>query len=439
MSETTALLDQVDRLLGRFVAFPSEHERHAAAAWVLHAWVVNAFDSTPRLAVMSPEKGSGKTRLLEVLELVVPHPERVSNASESVLFRLLGGTTTTTLLFDEVDTIFGRYTAKHHEPLRGIINAGHRRGATVKRVNAEAKFQVETYEVFAPVALAGIGQLPDTIHDRSIIINMRRRTSAEPVEQFRFRRVKHDTVNLAERLEAWSQHESLLEELENLTLLMDDGVSLPDGLADRAADVWEPLLLIALAASGDWQRRLWAAAEHLNAARAEADDSLGIDLLRDIRQVLASEDRIASSDLAQRLRGIEGARWADYRGTGLDANALAKLLKAYGVRPLQMRFGERTQRGYSQDLFADAFARYVDTHSGSGTPGTSGTPPQPVKPPAPAEPVDVPDVPAVPAPAEEPDPLKGLIADDPREGPIALAEAFASDPWLNAYNDWPLE
>lgn len=67
-----AVLDEVDALLTRFVVFPSEEARHAVALWCAHAHVLDAFETTPRLAFLSPEPGSGKTRALEIVELLVP-------------------------------------------------------------------------------------------------------------------------------------------------------------------------------------------------------------------------------------------------------------------------------------------------------------------------------------------------------------------------------
>ncbi len=59
------ILDDLDQLLARYIAFPSIEARHAAALWIAHCHAVDAFESTPRLALISPEKGSGKSLLHE--------------------------------------------------------------------------------------------------------------------------------------------------------------------------------------------------------------------------------------------------------------------------------------------------------------------------------------------------------------------------------------
>jgi hypothetical protein len=82
-----AALDDVRTFIGRFCALPTEHAYTATALWAAHAHVLDAFDSTPRLAFLSPEPGSGKTRALEVLTLLVPWPMHAVNATPAALFR----------------------------------------------------------------------------------------------------------------------------------------------------------------------------------------------------------------------------------------------------------------------------------------------------------------------------------------------------------------
>ena len=132
--------------------------------------------------MVSPEKGSGKTRLLEVLELLTPTARHAVNMTAAALFRAVE-MDQPTLLFDEADTYFGPKAAKDHEELRGLVNAGHRRGAVAYRVVGKgAEMSVKAFPAFAAVALAGIGDLPDTILDRSVLIRMRRRAPDETVE-----------------------------------------------------------------------------------------------------------------------------------------------------------------------------------------------------------------------------------------------------------------
>jgi hypothetical protein len=120
--------------------------------------------STPRIAFLSPEPGSGKSRALEVTEPFVPRPVHAINTTPAYLFRKVSDPDgTPTILYDEVDTVFGP-KAKDNEDVRGMLNAGHRRGATAGRCVVRGKI-VETEELpaYCAVALAGLLRLLRTL------------------------------------------------------------------------------------------------------------------------------------------------------------------------------------------------------------------------------------------------------------------------------------
>jgi len=347
------LLDEVHAVLGRYVSFPSSDAQVAVTLWIAHAHAADAFESTPRLALLSPEKGSGKTRTLEVLALLVPNPLHAVNISVAALYRVVADKRPT-LLLDEADTYLGLTVAKQHEELRGLINAGHRRGATVYRGEVAGKaVRVVEFPAFAVCALAGIGDLPDTILDRAIIVPMKRRAPHERVEAFRERLVRPSADRLRDELATWAD--------THLDELRDAWPDLPDVIIDRAADVWEPLLAIADAAGGTWPARARAAATNITQARSAHDPSLGIQLLRDCRIVFARDeaDRLTTEALIQELVAIDDAPWSDLRGKPLNARGLAQRLRKYDVRPGDHRFAEGTRKGYRTEDFHDAWQRYL--------------------------------------------------------------------------------
>jgi hypothetical protein len=197
-TDATAMFDAVYDFTGRFVAYPSEHAHIAHVLWIAHAHLMEAWESTPRIAFLSPEPGSGKTRALEVSELLVPRPVEAVNVTPAYLFRKVSDPDgRPTILFDEIDTVFGP-KARDNEEIRGLINAGHRRGAVAGRCVVRGKI-IETEEIptYCAVALAGIGDLPDTILTRSVVIRMRRRAPNEKIEAYR-RRVHAPEVMLGE-------------------------------------------------------------------------------------------------------------------------------------------------------------------------------------------------------------------------------------------------
>jgi hypothetical protein len=342
------LLDALAGILRRYVAFSRPEHADAVALWVLHTWAIDAAESTPRLAVLSPEKGSGKTRTLEVLDLLARRPLMVANATPAAIFRS-NAASPRTLLFDEADATFGA-KAGPHEDLRALVNAGHRRGSTVIRcVGDGASMEVVEFDAYAPVALAGLGDLPDTILDRSVIIRMRRRRPDEPVAAMRERTARVEAAPLAE---------------------IDP--EMPEGVTDRPADVWAPLVAIADAAGGDWPARARAAAVVMLADASDEGVSLGVRLLDDLRAVFAATEKMHTAAILDALLVMEDAPWGDLRGRPLDARGLARLLKRYGVKSRDVRL-DSVAKGYQAADLADAWARYLPPPSVSSRGATSAT------------------------------------------------------------------
>ena len=134
---------------------------------------------------MSPERGSGKTRALEVTALLVPRPLHSVNNSVAFVIRTIADEAgLPTILYDEVDALFGNKQPEKAD-LLSILNAGHRKGATSGRcVTGAGPVRTEKLPAYCAVALAGLRGLPDTIASRSIRIEMRRRAPDEPSSPF---------------------------------------------------------------------------------------------------------------------------------------------------------------------------------------------------------------------------------------------------------------
>jgi len=341
------LLDDLRTFMCRFVAFPLPEQADAVALWVMHTHAFESAEATPRLSIQSAEKQSGKTRLLELLDLLCRSPLQVASISSAAMFRIISEGPTT-LLLDEVDTIFDR-RGSGAEDLRGLLNAGYRRGGAVMR--ASGKHGVKRFPVFAPVALAGIGRLPDTVQDRSIVLRLKRRGMGESVEKLRRREIEADVFMLRTSIGRWAE--------ENIGTLAKMPTVVPDALGDRAADIWEPLLAIASLAGNDWPERAASAAVTLSVP-VEADDSGsdGVRLLSDVRCAfdLSQRERMSSADLVRALTKMEDAPWSEQ---SIDVHALARMLKPFDVRPRSIRVGGSVLRGYYREDFTDPFGRYL--------------------------------------------------------------------------------
>ncbi|MFF3872538.1 DUF3631 domain-containing protein [Streptomyces sp. NPDC001978] len=373
-----ALLDEVEAFHRRFNVFPTEAAYVAVTLWDAHAHLIDVFDGTARLAFLSPEPGSGKSRALEIVETLTPRAATTVNASANALFRLVeadGGTPT--LLFDEIDTVFGP-KAGGNEEVRGFLNSGYRRGAKSLRCVGDGSNQsTEWFSSFCAVAMAGLGSLPDTILTRSVIIRMRKKAPNEKVSPYR-RRVHEKQGNaLRDRLADWAA--TVRDEVAQAWPEM------PEGVSDRPADVWEPLLAVADAAGGHWPERARVACVDLIKAAQEGDEaSLGVRLLTDLRdKVFCGADRMPSAAILEVLHRLDEAPWADMNDDGkpLTSRGLSKILKQYvrpdntPIQPRSVRVGSGTPKGYYAEDLADAWDRYCPPPpEKSATSATSATP-----------------------------------------------------------------
>ena len=354
MSEVGLVLDDIAGYLRRFVVL-TDPQVAAVSLWVFHTHALPAFDTTPYLSITSAEKRSGKTRLLEAVELVVREPLPTANISDAALFRVIAEKTPS-LLMDEVDAVFGP-KARDREDLRGLLNAGHRRGAVVYRMGGAKMTELQDFPVFCAKALSGIGELPDTIADRAIPVRLERRTREEPVERFRRRDVAPQAEPIRESCASLAEF--------HLETLRDARPELPGELDDRGQDVWEPLFAIADLAGDLWPELARAAAITLSGGEAREDESLTARLLRDIHTVLTETGitRWKTTDLITKLAEIEESPWGDWKGKSITAQALSKLLKPHGIKTMPVWIDGDTVRGYKVEQFAEPFHRVLGVRS----------------------------------------------------------------------------
>jgi hypothetical protein len=391
------VLDDLATFIARFSVFPSEHCAPTLALWYAHTHAAEQFYVTPRLVLDSAEPGSGKTRVLEVAQYLVRAPEMTISATPAALFRLVS-MGPITILFDEVDAIFNPKNGGNNEDLRGLLNAGYKRSATIARCVGDAKsMKVERFPVYAPAALAGIaGAMPSTITTRAITIHMRRRRADEPVEPFRERYVARQSLPLRTQLAAWINSTS--------TRLGEAQPAMPDGVTDRSAEIWEPLLAIADTAGGHWPTTARNACRHFVLDTGPQITSRGIRLLADLREIFtsAATDRMRTTDILPTLCDLGEAPWGDLDGKPLDARRLARLLDRFGVKPGLFKVNGEPMKGYQtsgEHGLADAWGRYLPpSPQGIGNSGYCGYPAaQPVTDPCPVTDLSVTPTPSVTA------------------------------------------
>jgi hypothetical protein len=261
------LLGHVSAYLARFARFPTTAALDAAVLWAAHCHArdsegVMIWSATPRLMMLSRERGSGKTTVLELLARLVPvcHGIDVEPSMAGVTYSL--GREKAVIALDESDILFG--AGRRKADLRAVINAGYTRHGTVLRMRGG---KGERVPVFGPVMLAGLdvveqatGGVLDTLLSRSIIIRMAAPPEGE--EPADMSDPGQHAEEIAERgrklLAVWS--------LVNRDKLAAAQPEMPDGVRLRAAQIWRPLLAVAEVAGGEWPGRAAAACAELTQA-----------------------------------------------------------------------------------------------------------------------------------------------------------------------------
>jgi putative DNA primase/helicase len=341
VSDAPELLDLTASRFANYLFLPPGAP-DAFALWTAHTHAFSAFHQTPRLNLLSPHGGCGKTTTLDVLASMTPRPLRTENMSAAVLFRLVDQFQPT-LLLDEVDTYLHQA-----EELRGLLNAGHKRGACAYRCEGDGN-SVRAFNAFAPAALAGIGSLPATLQDRSICIPLVAAPQGRLPAHFDPLHTELEHI-IARKLARWSK--------DNFDALAAANPPLPDGAFNRLADNWRPLLAIAQVAGADWPQRALDAFAKLSAGPTLESHDISLHLLADIRGIFAQAgaERLFSSALVDSLCAIPCRPWSGSGGAGkaMSETWLARRLSPLGIRSQTMRIGRQRARGYMLADFLSA-------------------------------------------------------------------------------------
>ena len=357
--DANALLDEIAALLRRFVVL-----RHwgadTVALWALHTYAFPQRDVSVYLGIESPEKRCGKTTLLSVLAELVHRPVVAANISSPAFFRVIAESRPT-LLIDEADTFL-----QGNDELRGILNSGyHRKTAYVVRVANQSRgtapvpnfgsdaddsggSTLAKFSCWCPKAVAAIGRLPDTLADRCIVLRMQRKTPGEQCERLR----NLDTAALRRKCARFVS--------DNSAAIADARPEIPAALNDRAADIWEPLLVLADLAGGHWPDLARKAAQGLTASAQESNPIAA--LFIDILSLLVStrSERIFSRSLVAGLNRLADRPWAEIRkGKEITEHWLARQLRPYGIQPRTLWQEEISAKGYEMEDFKETFRRYI--------------------------------------------------------------------------------
>jgi len=343
------LLSEIAAAIRLFIVCEPE-TIYAATLWAAMTWFMDVIQVAPLAVITAPEKRCGKSQLLFILGRLVCKPLAASNISPSAMFRSIDKWQPT-LLIDEADAFM-----RENEELRGLLNCGHTRESAFSIRTVGENHTPTRFNLWGAKALAGIGKHADTIMDRAITLELRRRLACEHVSKLR-----HADPALFPTLQ------------RKLARFADDYAQAierarpdsPDALHDRAQDNWEPLFAIADIAGGEWSQQARQTALTLS-GESDSAQSRGAELLSDIQEVFEIKriSRIFTADLVEALCEDSEKSWVTYnRGKPIKPSQLSRRLAEYGITSKSIRIVDENKKGFELSQFADAFARYISSPS----------------------------------------------------------------------------
>lgn len=318
----------------------------ATTLWIFFTWVVDVSHIAPIAWINAPEKRCGKTQLAIFISKLCYRPLLASNISAPAMFRSIEKYRPT-LIIDEADTFI-----KDNPELRGIFNAGFSRDNPYIIRSVGDDHEPTPFFVFCPKVISGIGNIPETVRDRSISLELRRKMPNEVKSRLKDL-TKTTTNKLCSELARWSS--------DNIDKVNSFDVDLPSQINDRAQDCWEILFKVAGVLGGDWNNKVRNAC--LFIANVENEEpSLNEQLLLDIQEIFEHkrQNKIFTEDLILALCSDPEKNWQSYnRGKPMTPKQLANRLKGYGISPKKVRLGETVKSGYDKSEFLDTFKRYL--------------------------------------------------------------------------------
>jgi putative DNA primase/helicase len=337
------LLHAIVAIIERYIAC-ERYVAQAAALWIMFSWCIKVMKIAPIACITAPEKRCGKTQLLRLMYFLSRNPLKADNITTAALFRSIEKWKPI-LFIDEYDAFL-----KGNEEMRGVLNAGFEYDGCVIRTNPKT-FEPTEFNVFCAKVISGIGHLPDTLKDRSIMLELRRKRKDETRERLRYADPTEFEI-IKDKLAQWSDG--------NIEALRDARPVLPESLNDRAQDCWEPLLAIADQVGGEWSEIARDVAIAISGSE-EASPSINEELLADIKLIFQSVNtlNISSFDLLFKLCEDDELPWATWnKGKPMTPRQLSTRLSDFNVSSKQIRQGAKTMKGYVVADFQDAFDRY---------------------------------------------------------------------------------
>lgn len=374
MTLKQTLIDRIETYLRSYVVMADDSYFLPTALWIAatHTW--DSFDAFGYVCITSLTKQSGKTTLANLIEFSCHEPHQITAMTPAAMFHCIEEKKPV-IICDESEVL----NSESATFLRAALNAGYRRGSKVERIGEGGK--IVEYQVYCPKVFVLIGDVYDTLRDRSIIVRMKR---GRPVKRFVYKAAKSEGHDLrAEAVETMKEHK---DEIEKMYHDFKGLIFLPG----RDEEIWTPLFVLASMLCPKRMEELTRCAvdiatekthetnksKNLAAENAAESDHFQVLLLRNILEIAPQLTQDARGDTKPRkdsrgskrkqekailrpdavleaLKQMTTGPWRKYRAAGtllqrdgLSRDQMADLLARLGVKTIPWRVDSKPVRVY---------------------------------------------------------------------------------------------
>ncbi len=345
------IVTHIERYLQKYIAYPEPYYAFVLTLWSIATHCFMAFDSFPYLVITGSTKRSGKSRCMEMLSFVAHEGYLRPDPTPSALYRKIDADSPTVFM-DEAEVL----NSESH-PLRVLLNTGYRRGQTITRTVGQTVMEFKTY---CPKVFVLIGDVYDTLRDRSIQIIMQRR---EAPNRFTFAVAQPDGEALREHVKQIIEQTG--PEIEKAYIEFPGLLY----LGDREEECWTPLFILCQLLCPERLIELQRAAVDMSAektadahrwrdmARLETEAQereYELRLLRDCVTVSPPQNghktqgHISTAELIEKLKELPTGPWRKFKGEGISSRMLSQMLANFGIRPALHRAPKRSAGAYGK-------------------------------------------------------------------------------------------
>ncbi|MCF8049491.1 MAG: DUF3631 domain-containing protein [Desulfarculaceae bacterium] len=354
------LLSELISYFKDYVIFEDERQYTQLSLWAIGTYCYTIFRVFPYLSLRSATKECGKSRTLDLLNLVCFNADtRTASPTEATLFRGTfrhGGT----LLLDEMEGLTSDKDRMSN--IISVLNSGFEQGGTVPRMEKRGNNWIPVeHSTYSPKAIAGINKLADTLDGRCITLYLIRKRRDATVKRFSPVKLRNELQPLRDKISVWclanapSIARIYLEEVSHNKSL--------DCLGDRDRDLWEPLISIAMAieeeasVDTDFVDKMVALAGAMSQVKYAAEDENVARLINRLETIMGENPFLEMTPTEL---------WEAFKAHGhilKSTKALAGLLSPIGITavPTWRPDEKKTERVYTiyREGINDLKARYL--------------------------------------------------------------------------------